>query len=100
MPGPDEDDEAGRGRKTPLPLSALSGPPPSTPPGEMRRDDLGRPELPAENAAFLGRSLFTDYLLPVELGGTLLLVATVGAIVIANRRGADQRSRPTPGRTV
>jgi NADH:ubiquinone oxidoreductase subunit 6 (subunit J) len=39
----------------------------------------------------LGRSLFTDYLLPVELGGTLLLVATAGAIVIAGRR--QERSR-------
>lgn len=42
--------------------------------------------LPAENVAYLGRSLFTDYLLPVELAGFLLLVATVGAIVIAGRR--------------
>jgi len=42
--------------------------------------------LPRENVAYLGRSLFTDYLLPVELGGTLLLVATIGAIAIAARR--------------
>ena len=34
----------------------------------------------------IGRSLFTDYLLPVELGGTLLLVATIGAIAITGRR--------------
>jgi NADH-quinone oxidoreductase subunit J len=34
----------------------------------------------------LGRSLFTDYLFAVELGGTLLLVATIGAIAIAPRR--------------
>jgi NADH:ubiquinone oxidoreductase subunit 6 (subunit J) len=42
--------------------------------------------LPRENVAYLGRSLFTDYLLPVELGGTLLMVATIGAIAIAARR--------------
>jgi len=98
LPGPDDEEEAGPARKAPLPLSALAGPPPSTPPGEVRRDPrTGRPQLPAENAAYLGRALFTDYLLPVELGGTLLLVATVGAIAIANRRDAERRSRPAPG---
>jgi NADH:ubiquinone oxidoreductase subunit 6 (subunit J) len=39
-----------------------------------------------ENVAPLGRTLFTDYLLPVELGGTLLLVATIGAIAISGRK--------------
>jgi NADH-quinone oxidoreductase subunit J len=34
----------------------------------------------------LGRSLFGDYLYGVELAGTLLLVATIGAIAIAPRR--------------
>jgi NADH-quinone oxidoreductase subunit J len=34
----------------------------------------------------LGRSLFGDYLFGVELAGTLLLVATIGAIAIAPRR--------------
>ena len=47
--------------------------------------------MPAANSAYLGRSLFTDYLLPVELAGLLLLVATVSAIAIANRH-------QTPGR--
>lgn len=70
-----------------LPLSGMSGPPANTPAKEIRRDpETNRPHLPAENSAYLGRSLFTDYLLPVELGGTLLLVATVGAIAIAQRR--------------
>jgi len=50
-----------------------------------------RPALPAENVSALGRTLFTDYLLPVELAGTLLLVATVGAIAIAGRRGEGLR---------
>jgi NADH:ubiquinone oxidoreductase subunit 6 (subunit J) len=43
-------------------------------------------KLPAENVASLGRSLFTDFLVPVELAGALLLVATIGAIAIAGRR--------------
>lgn len=34
----------------------------------------------------LGRTLFTDYLIAVELAGTLLLVAGVGAVAIAPRR--------------
>jgi NADH-quinone oxidoreductase subunit J len=39
---------------------------------------------PASTAA-LGRSLFTDYLFSVELAGTLLLAATIGAIAVAQR---------------
>jgi NADH-quinone oxidoreductase subunit J len=42
--------------------------------------------LPARNVAGLGRALFTDYLLPVELAGTLLLVASIGAIAVVGRR--------------
>ncbi|HKI34104.1 MAG TPA: NADH-quinone oxidoreductase subunit J [Gemmataceae bacterium] len=79
-------------------LSAYSGPPANAPlfppadgkpdPGALRRDRDSRvPQMPHENTAYLGRALFTDYLLAVELGGTLLLVATVGAIAIAGRRG-------------
>jgi NADH-quinone oxidoreductase subunit J len=33
----------------------------------------------------LGRSLYTDYLIAVELAGTVLLVATIGAIALAQR---------------
>lgn len=46
----------------------------------------GRATLPAQNVAGLGRTLFADYLLPVVLAGTLLLVASIGAIAIAARR--------------
>lgn len=66
-------------------------------PGRVARAGLSRfsvpnPELtPNENVAPLGRSLFTDYLLPVELAGTLLLVATIGAIAIAGRRTGELR---------
>jgi NADH-quinone oxidoreductase subunit J len=42
--------------------------------------------LPAHNVAALGKTLFTDYLVPVELAATLLLVATIGAIAIAGRK--------------
>jgi hypothetical protein len=41
--------------------------------------------LPAGNVAAIGRSLFSDYVLGVELAGTLLLVATIGAIAITRR---------------
>src|SRR5262249_15685472 len=76
-------------------LSDLSGPGADRRLEELRRDSTGRPPLPAENTAYLGRSLFTDYLLAVELGGALLLVATIGAISIANRRPASTpQSRP------
>ena len=44
-----------------------------------RAESLGR-------CTRLGRSLFGDYLFAVELAGTLLLVATIGAIAIAPRR--------------
>src|SRR6266849_6918991 len=51
-----------------------------------------------ENVAPLGRTLFTDYLLPVELGGTLLLVATIGSFVISGRRNALPQPGPLPRR--
>lgn len=43
-------------------------------------------KLPNANIAALGRTLFADHLLAIELGGTLLLVATIGAIAIAGTR--------------
>jgi NADH:ubiquinone oxidoreductase subunit 6 (subunit J) len=50
------------------------------------RDEKGNPRMPANNVAALGRSLYSDYLLPVQLAAALLLVATIGAIAIAGRR--------------
>ena len=38
----------------------------------------------------LGRSLFGDYLFAVELAGTLLLVASIGAIVISPKRSSGK----------
>jgi NADH:ubiquinone oxidoreductase subunit 6 (subunit J) len=66
-------------------LSTFSGPV-GLSPQEIRKGPDGRPAMPAENPTYLGKSLFTDYLLPVELGGLLLLVAVVGAIVIGQRQ--------------
>jgi NADH-quinone oxidoreductase subunit J len=43
-------------------------------------------DVPLHSIHGLGRSLFGDYLFAVELAGTLLLVATIGAIAIAPRR--------------
>jgi len=54
--------------------------------GRKIQERNSREDLPAENVAGLGRTLFSDYLLAVELGGTLLLVATIGAIAITARR--------------
>jgi NADH-quinone oxidoreductase subunit J len=48
----------------------------------------GAGQLPARNVANLGYLLYTDHLLAVELAGTLLLVATIGAIAIAQRKRA------------
>lgn len=43
-------------------------------------------EEESANLQTLGRTLFGNYLFAVELGGTLLLVATIGAIALAPRR--------------
>jgi NADH:ubiquinone oxidoreductase subunit 6 (subunit J) len=59
----------------PTKLSPFAGAPANQPPQPVS----------AENVAGLGTALFIDYLLAVELGGTLLLVATIGAIAIAHR---------------
>lgn len=54
-------------------------------------DPGGLARLPAENVAYLGRILFTEYLLAVELAGTLLLVAAIGTIAITARRTREAR---------
>jgi NADH-quinone oxidoreductase subunit J len=70
-----------------LPVSPFS----TGPAREAMRDAQGRARLPADNVASLGRTLFTDYLLAVEVAGFLLLVATIGAIAIAARRTEELR---------
>lgn len=57
---------------------------------ELREKTLllaGRGELPARNVTAVGHALYSEYLVAVELAGTLLLVATIGAVAIANRKG-------------
>jgi NADH:ubiquinone oxidoreductase subunit 6 (subunit J) len=54
--------------------------------GIVRPIDGGPRKLPAANVEAIGRTLFSDHLLAIELAGALLLVATVGAIAIAARR--------------
>jgi NADH-quinone oxidoreductase subunit J len=73
-----------------LPLSNFAGAPANAP---IEIDEDGKPKerIKAANVAGLGKALFTDYLLAVELAGTLLLVATIGAIAIAGRRAEGLR---------
>jgi NADH:ubiquinone oxidoreductase subunit 6 (subunit J) len=54
--------------------------------GVVRPLDSGPNRLPAANVSAVGRTLFSDHLLSIELAGTLLLVATAGAILIAGGR--------------
>jgi NADH:ubiquinone oxidoreductase subunit 6 (subunit J) len=68
------------------PLSPFSGIPANRPPTPPKQGGRPPERLPAENVASLGRSLFSDYLIALELAGTLLLVAAIGAIAIAGRR--------------
>jgi NADH-quinone oxidoreductase subunit J len=51
-------------------------------------NQLSRPaeDQPIDTMHALGRSLFGDYLFAVELAGTLLLIAAIGAIAMAPRR--------------
>lgn len=49
---------------------------------------LGSAELPARNVGTIGMLLYSEHLLAVELAGTLLLVAAIGAVAIAGRKGA------------
>jgi len=44
-------------------------------------------ELPSRNVGTIGFRLFSEHLMAVELAGVLLLVATIGAVLIAGRRG-------------
>ena len=57
-----------------------------------RADKIAPNQLPASNVTALGRSLFSDHLLAIELGGTLLLIATIGAIAIAGTRQERAKS--------
>ena len=46
----------------------------------------GNGQLPARNVGNVGLLLYSEHLLAVEMAGTLLLVATIGAVAIAGRK--------------
>ncbi|AWM38999.1 NADH:ubiquinone oxidoreductase subunit J [Gemmata obscuriglobus] len=50
----------------------------------------GSADLPAGNVRNLGFVLYSQHLLAVELAGTLLLVAVIGAVAITHRKGGAQ----------
>ncbi len=50
------------------------------------------------NVAVLGRSVFTSYLLPFEITSALLVIAVIGAVVLARRpRGSGEDVDPSIG---
>ncbi|HEV7283024.1 MAG TPA: NADH-quinone oxidoreductase subunit J [Pirellulaceae bacterium] len=56
------------------------------PPEALAEQTLSGGEEQLSSMRSLGRSLFGDYLFAVELAGTALLIAAIGAIAIAPRR--------------
>jgi NADH-quinone oxidoreductase subunit J len=63
-----------------LAVILLWGYKPSTGPSDMQYSDLA-----VNNVEAIGLLLYTDYLIPFELASMLLLVAMVGAIILAKR---------------
>lgn len=63
------------------PLSTNGTPP--TPTRDMTDKQVAS-FVPSKTSG-LGRAMYTDYLMAIELAGTILLVATIGAIVLAQR---------------
>ena len=52
---------------------------------------VSNPQLPpdltrTDNVATVGEAMFTEYLLPFELAGLLLLIGMVGAVVLGKRK--------------
>lgn len=58
-------------------------------PDQLSMDQAQLQEFTPSKTSGLGRSMFTDYLLAIELAGTVLLVATIGAIVLAQKPERD-----------
>lgn len=57
----------------------------------------GTAELPADNVRNLGLVLYSEHLLAIELAGTLLLVAVIGAVAIAHRKREGAPGEPPAG---
>jgi NADH:ubiquinone oxidoreductase subunit 6 (subunit J) len=53
-------------------------------------------DLPARNIANLGYVMYSDYLLGVEMAGAALLIATIGAVLIAGRRESVAKIAEVP----
>lgn len=51
----------------------------------MTSDLPPRSELQTDNTAYVGKALFTDYLLPFEIAALILTVALVGVMVLVKR---------------
>jgi len=49
------------------------------------RSVAGTTDVPASNVAQLGKSVYTTYLFPFEVTSALLVIAVVGAVVLARR---------------
>ena len=55
--------------------------------GDLKAAAAAAPSLAAEgNLQAVGRALYTDYVLPFEIASVLLLVAMIGAIVLARQK--------------
>ncbi len=65
----------------------------SAPINQLTPEQIGDGVLASQHMAHLGRELFSRYLFAVEVGGTLLLVALVGAVAILS-----EASRQMPAR--
>jgi NADH-quinone oxidoreductase subunit J len=59
----------------------------------QRVNDLSGPSV--GSIAEIGRVLFTDYAFPFEVTSVLILVAMVGAVVLARREGGPDKVRAT-----
>lgn len=53
--------------------------------GALRLEGSSSP-MPAKNTEAVGQALFQHYMLPFEIASILLLVAMIGAVVMAKRR--------------
>jgi len=65
-------------------VEGLPTPEPSVSSATRAMSQATAASLPNRTAE-LGRSMFTDYLFTVEIAGTILLAATIGAIAVAQR---------------
>jgi NADH:ubiquinone oxidoreductase subunit 6 (subunit J) len=63
------------------------------PPGGADPAKLAVEILADQHMAHLGAQLFSNYLIPVEVAGTLLLVALVGTVAIASQLHRTSESR-------